>query len=549
MDIAVIAPDLSQHGGAEHVALAQAALLAARGHRVHLYSSAFSPSLLAQFKLERLARTQLSHPGHSHAERFAYAPARWSREIADHDIYLAHQFPLDRLQCRPLAWYAHEPFRLRHDLAFDWPLEDGFFDCPLEELLAPDALVPSRILTDHEIRLSAIAKSDRAPDAIIANSRQCADWLSKLYDQAASVLFPAVDLDPAPRPMTDWKTENRRFRLLWVGQCSSAKRWRLAVDCLPQLPDCELWLVGGGGEQAIDRAAALGVSDRLKPFGRLEDEQLQALWPQVDAVLACHLNEPFGLVPLEAAARGIPSVITEDMGVAEILADSAMIAPPTVPALCQAIRALAEDAALRTRLAAQARQVAVTHGWDSHIQQLETLLQALAAAGTAPQPQRLSILETHYRGSPDEFSGAMPEWGYYRSDEGWVIDRQLRQSPASDGLLLTIRAQDRQQLIYSMFCAQRVIAVSARRGETRRFALAIRTDMDTPPEQVSEALRLWAASSAPAVRLNNDKLVVLFGPLAVPPIPMNGIRLLPADQLPHPLTVVYNELDGTAPRV
>ena len=64
-------------------------------------------------------------------------------------------------------------------------------------------------------------------------------------------------------------------------------------------------------------------------------------------------EEPWGLVPIEAMALGRPVVATGRGGSGEYLRDgeNALVFPPSeAPALAAAVRRLADDPALRTRL-------------------------------------------------------------------------------------------------------------------------------------------------------------------------------------------------------
>jgi len=87
--------------------------------------------------------------------------------------------------------------------------------------------------------------------------------------------------------------------------------------------------------------------------------------------------EPFGLVGLEAAVCGVPSVAFDVGGIGEWLTDAVngrLIPPADTPAMADAIAALLRDPAQRTRLAEGARAVAARFSPEAHLSQLETVL-------------------------------------------------------------------------------------------------------------------------------------------------------------------------------
>ncbi len=160
-------------------------------------------------------------------------------------------------------------------------------------------------------------------------------------------VFPVV----APRERS-W-----RGRLLYVGRLSPAKGAQDAVAALARLDDATLRLVGSGtAEQwrALTASAdRLGVADRLETATGDRDVVREA-YDAADAVLfPSRWAEPFGLVPLEAMARGVPVVATGTGGSVTYLRDggNALLVPPADPGvLAAAVRRLATDPALRRSL-------------------------------------------------------------------------------------------------------------------------------------------------------------------------------------------------------
>ena len=100
----------------------------------------------------------------------------------------------------------------------------------------------------------------------------------------------------------------------------------------------------------------------------LGDVYKRQAYDRSDAVLfPSRWAEPFGLVPLEAMARGVPVIATGTGGSVTYLRDgiNTLPVPPADPAaMAAAVRRLAADPALRHRLTTAGAEAADT--WTIH---------------------------------------------------------------------------------------------------------------------------------------------------------------------------------------
>jgi glycosyltransferase involved in cell wall biosynthesis len=196
-------------------------------------------------------------------------------------------------------------------------------------------------------------------------------------------------IDPGflePAPEQDWG-----WRLLYVGRLDERKGVHTAIEALAELPaEARLRVVGGWDQSEAARLTALaerlGLSERVSLDGQLEREQLASAYTWADAVLFPVLwEEPWGLVPLEAMAKGTPVVATGRGGSGEYLRDehNCLLFPAgDAPALAAALRRLAGDSALRSRLRARGLEDAARHTEDSFNEAVERFL--VEAAGDRP---------------------------------------------------------------------------------------------------------------------------------------------------------------------
>src|SRR4029077_9477249 len=139
------------------------------------------------------------------------------------------------------------------------------------------------------------------------------------------------------------------------------------------------------------RAARLGGRARL--LGRVPDGELADLYASADVLaMLCRARaggleaEGFGIVFLEAAACGVPSVAGRSGGSHEAVADGEtgyVVAPRDVEAVRAAIAALMGDDELRTRMGEAARRRALEEfSYDRLAALLEPVAQGrLSAVG------------------------------------------------------------------------------------------------------------------------------------------------------------------------
>lgn len=136
------------------------------------------------------------------------------------------------------------------------------------------------------------------------------------------------------------------------------------------------WLVIGpdGEPDYVDELRRLATTTDcdVRFLGSLPDEQIRDIYGAADFFCLSGVPdgsgrvEGFGLVYLEAAATGLPSVATAIGGVPDaVLADeTGLLVPPSVEAVARAIAELAEDTDARSLLAAGASAHAAALSWE-----------------------------------------------------------------------------------------------------------------------------------------------------------------------------------------
>jgi glycosyltransferase involved in cell wall biosynthesis len=145
----------------------------------------------------------------------------------------------------------------------------------------------------------------------------------------------------------------RRKRLVSLGRLVERKGIADVISALALLPDVELIIAGGpdaahlrDDQEAVrlyQIAQDLDVADRVIFRGRVERANVPPLLRSADAVVCYPWYEPFGIVPLEAMACGVPVVVAQVGGLVDSVVNgvTGVHVPPHAPiALADALREL-----------------------------------------------------------------------------------------------------------------------------------------------------------------------------------------------------------------
>lgn len=197
----------------------------------------------------------------------------------------------------------------------------------------------------------------------------------------------------------------RRHRILSVGRLVPRKGVDLVIRALPLLaaagyPDVELLIVGGGADPGVLHsdpevrrlmalAAGLGVLPQVTFRGQVPRADMPGIFRSADAVVCTPWYEPFGIVPLEAMACGVPVVAAAVGGLRDTVVDhgTGIHVPARDPeAIASALGLLLRDPALQTELGAAGQQRARSrYSWDRVAAETEKAYQAAVSGMPAGQ--------------------------------------------------------------------------------------------------------------------------------------------------------------------
>jgi glycosyltransferase involved in cell wall biosynthesis len=212
---------------------------------------------------------------------------------------------------------------------------------------------------------------------VLASSRDERDELMRMGADARR-----IDVVPSGVDLTLFGTEGvrreRRLRHRAVVICRLVPRKGVddAIRAVAQVPDTELLIAGGPEADSFDddaevrrlRAliAELGVADRVELLGSVAHDELAPLIRSADAVLCLPWYEPFGIVPLEAMACGVPVVAAAVGGLLDTVVDGVTglhVPPRDADAAAAALRMLLGDDERRRRLGHNAARRVARYDW------------------------------------------------------------------------------------------------------------------------------------------------------------------------------------------
>jgi glycogen synthase len=245
--------------------------------------------------------------------------------------------------------------------------------------------------------VAACFNSEWIRDRALSHSRWQLDRTTVVYSGIEAAEF-------APRPHDiGWN-----WKLVSVGRVEERKGAHVAIDALAQLPsEATLTVVGSAVDAYRDdlqrRIRERGLSDRVTFTGHLPRDHVAAAVREADAfVFPVVWDEPFGLVPVEAMATGVPVVGSATGGSAEFLMDAvnALVVPRgDAGALAHAITRLAADGSLRRTLVANGLRTASFLDNEPLCDALEDWHVAAAHRFADGEPSHRPRLETLLRDS------------------------------------------------------------------------------------------------------------------------------------------------------
>ncbi len=183
-----------------------------------------------------------------------------------------------------------------------------------------------------------------------------------------AVIFPGIDTSQYT-PDTTVRADRPTFA--YLGRLQRYKGVDLVIRAFAQsaLSEAVLEIAGAGNfrESLEQLAHELGVSDRVRFLGRIDETGKQALLRRAWAMAFASPKEGWGITNLEAAASGTPVIASNSPGIRESVLHEVtgyLVTHGDTAAMAQAMRRLAQDRSLVERLGVAAREFATRFTWE-----------------------------------------------------------------------------------------------------------------------------------------------------------------------------------------
>lgn len=160
------------------------------------------------------------------------------------------------------------------------------------------------------------------PNVFVALSSKALQWANRINPLVKSVYIPnGVDLNK----FTPSKNKKGGKTILSVGAFTAQKMHNLVIDAVSLIPDANLIIAGGDGEEKqniVNYGLKLLGPNRFKILETI-NEKMPEVYKLADVfTLASRSSESFGIVLVEAMATNLPVVARDDQIRREIVGEA-----------------------------------------------------------------------------------------------------------------------------------------------------------------------------------------------------------------------------------
>lgn len=191
-------------------------------------------------------------------------------------------------------------------------------------------------------------------DKIIAVSNLTRDTIIEKYNIAPEKV---VTVHNAVEPVEQTSATSQKRSIddkivTFLGRVTLQKGPEYFVEAaalvLKKMPNVRFVMAGSGEllDKMIARAAYLNIADRFHFTGFLKGDDVYKMFSLSDVYVMPSVSEPFGISPLEAMQSNVPTIISYQSGVSEILTNALKIDFWDIEAMADAIYGLLSYSAL-----------------------------------------------------------------------------------------------------------------------------------------------------------------------------------------------------------
>ena len=148
-----------------------------------------------------------------------------------------------------------------------------------------------------------------------------------------------------------------------------------AAKVLKRVPNVRFVMAGSGDmmNHVIRRVARLGIADRFHFTGFLKGDDVHKMFQLSDVYIMPSVSEPFGTSPLEAMRANVPSIISKQSGVAEVLDYAVKVDYWDVDAMADAIYGFVKYPALSKMFSEKGLEEVTGLKWNNAAAKIKTV--------------------------------------------------------------------------------------------------------------------------------------------------------------------------------
>jgi len=320
--IALLHNSLDVRGGAEKQLLNLTRELKSFGHEIKIYVSKLDKEKCYSELMDGLKIIECGGYGYDNIRKQILFSKRYMEKMAEKiepcDIINCHNFPTTYAAVAakkrfkvPIVWTCNEP-------PFP-PLYTGIrINYSIKSLIY--RILMFKFLLKNKIILKYI-------DRIIVLDEMNKKRINKTYSRNPEILWTGLDHpNISEKEMNlSQRGKDAEIKIFTVSRLDKQRRVQDLIGLAKILKNKKIPFkieIGGSGPyEKILKEQAKKVSENIIFLGRLTDKQLTEAYIHSDIVVFTPENQSWGLVPLEAAYFGRPSLVSNGTGIADVFKD------------------------------------------------------------------------------------------------------------------------------------------------------------------------------------------------------------------------------------
>lgn len=223
-------------------------------------------------------------------------------------------------------------------------------------------------VTDPQVVRRGIAEYEEADGIVVSSNFAFRTFVESGVPEEK--LFLVSEATVVPLVVADLERVNHsRVRILFVGRAELRKGVQYLLKAFPRVAGrATLRLVGPPPTKSLLRRLG-GLPEGVEIAGVVKGAALAEEYRRADIFVLPSVEDGFGLVVSEAMAAGLPVVVSENAGSADLVDENVsgfVVAARSVEQLADRIELLVEDADLRQRMGRAARESVQERTWNAY---------------------------------------------------------------------------------------------------------------------------------------------------------------------------------------